>query len=330
MTATVEVRHAVCTALLPDEGEAIRVFDEEFFVKVDGVESGGAYAIFSGSVAPGGGPPLHAHPSSETLYVLSGEFAITRRDESGVSTVRVGPGAVVHAPGGAPHRFTNVSPTRSALLIVADIEVLAYVRELGKAFPPGSAPDMERMLALNAKYHVETFYGEDGSRPEPAKDGATSARARALAWRFEQANAALIATLEGCTAEQWRAACADTGWTVGVQAHHIAVNEAVFPEIVRNALAGRPLPPMTLAQLDAVNARHAQQFAGVALAETVALLRTNGPQAAQYYRGLSDEQLAVTVALGVGHTVSVADLIATHALDEIERHGAAIRQAIGA
>lgn len=321
---------AHCTCVPAGAGEVLRIFDEEFVVKVSGPESGGAYAIFAGTVAPGGGPPLHAHPTSETIYVLSGEFEVTRRDVRGVSTFRAGPGAVVHAPGGAPHRFENVSATRSALLAVVSAELLEYVRELGRAFPPGSAPDMEKMLALNAKYQVETFYGEEGSRPEPPKDGATSERARALAWRFQQVNDALIATIEGCTPTQWRATCADTGWTVGVQAHHIAVNEAVFPEIVRNVVEGHPLPPMSLERLDALNARHAEEFARVPIAETVVLLRENGPQAARYYHGLSDEQLALTFALGEGHVVSVADLIEGHALDEIERHGGYIRSVIGA
>jgi quercetin dioxygenase-like cupin family protein len=330
MTAAMDSPLATCTTLLEREGEVICVFDEEFRVKVSGEDTGGAYAVLSGSVAPGGGPPLHAHPTSETIYVLSGEFAVTRRDARGVSTMRVGPGAVVHAPGGAPHRFENVSPTRSALLMVVSAELLAYIRELGRAFPPGSSPDLEKMLALNTKYRVETFYGEEGSRPEPPKDGATSERARALAWRFGQANDALIATIEGCTPEQWRAICADTGWTVGVQAHHIAVNEAVFPELVRNAVAGHPLPPMSLERLDAINARHAEEFAAVTIAETAALLRESGPRAARYYRDLTDEQLAVTFALGEGHVVSVADLIEGHALDEIERHGEYIRRAIRA
>ena len=330
MTLTMDSPRATCTALGEQEGEVIRVFDEEFLVNVSGAETGGAYAIVAGTVAPGGGPPLHAHPTSETIYVLSGEFAVTRRDARGVTTIRVGPGAVVHAPGGAPHRFENVSATRSALLIVVSAERLDYLRDLGRAFPPGSAPDMERMLELNTKYQVETFYGEEGSRAEPTKDGATSAHARALAWRFGQANDALIAMIEGCTPAQWRAVCADSGWTVGVQAHHIAVNEAAFTEVIRNAVEGHPLPPMSLERLDAINARHAEEFAAATIAETVALLRENGPRAAQFYRGLTDGHLALRFALGEGHVVSVADVIEGHALDEIERHGEYIQRAIGA
>src|SRR5579884_942225 len=179
MVTTVPIA-ASCSCLPADVGEEIRVFDEAFLVKVTGEETADAYAIVVGSVAPGGGPPLHAHPGNETFYVLSGEFAFTQRDAGGVRTFRAGPGAIVHAPGGAPHRFENVGPTRATMLVVGAAESVDFLRELGAAFPPGARPDMEKMLAIHARYAIESFHGEEGSRPEPPQDGATSARARAL------------------------------------------------------------------------------------------------------------------------------------------------------
>ena len=322
---------AGCSHVLPEGGEMIRIFDEEIIVKVNGAETGGAYAVLVGSVAPCGGPPLHAHPTSESCYILSGEFEITQRDAHGVSTFRAGPGAVVNAPGGVPHRFENVSPQRSTMLIVVPPASVDFLRELGAAFPPGAAPDMERMLDINARYNVETIHGEEGSRPEPPKEGATSERARALAWRVQQANDALIATVEGCTPEQWRALCADTGWTVGVQAHHIAANEAPIEDAIRAVAEGHPHPPMPPEKLDAINARHAEEFANVTKDAVVALLRDNGAMAARTYRDLSDEQLSRTATLMVGgHPASVAQLIEYLAIGEIERHGAHIRSAINA
>jgi quercetin dioxygenase-like cupin family protein len=320
-----------CSCVLPEVGEVIRIFDEEMVVKVVGAETAGAYALIVGSVAPGGGPPLHAHPGCETAYILSGEFEITQRDAGGVSTFRAGPGTVVNAPGGVPHRFENVSPTRSTMLIVAAANTVDFLRELAAAFPPGAEPDMEKMLDIHERYAVETFHGEEGSRPEPPKGSATSARARALAWRFEQAHAALVATLEGCTPTEWRARCADTGWTVGVQAHHIAEGEGLIAGLVRDTAAGRPHPPLPPGKLDDLNARHAAAFADVTLAETVALLRANGSAAAETYRRLTDDQLALTATLEAGGPApSVADLVEHLAIGEIERHGEAIRRAIGA
>lgn len=319
-----------CSYVPPDEGERVRIFDEEFLVKVVGAETAGAYAIITGSVAPGGGPPMHAHPGNETFYVLSGEFAFTQRDASGVATIRGGPGAAFHAPGGAPHRFENVSPTRSTMLSVIAADSVDFLRELAAAFPPGADPDMEKMLDIHARYGIETIHGEEGSRPEPPKEGATSARARALAWRFVQAHDTLVATIEGCTPGAWRAICADTGWTVGVQAHHIAVNEAAIADVVRGVAEGHPHPPMPPGMLDEINARHAEEFANVTKEETIALLRANGPAAAATYRGLSDAQLALMTTLAEGYTLSVADVIERLAIGEIEQHGEYLRRAITA
>lgn len=326
--ATAIATETGCACVPPDGGDVIRIFDEEVVVKVTGEETAGAYAIITVSVAPGGGPPLHAHPGSETFYVLSGEFAITQRDARGVSTFRAGPGTIVNAPGGAPHRFENVGPTRGTLLTIGAADTVDFLRELGAAFPPGAQPDMEKVLDIHARYAIETFHGEEGSRPEPPTEGATSERARALAWRFRQANDALIATVAGCTPAQWRATCADTGWTVGVQAHHIAAGEAAIAGIVRDAAASHPHPPMPPGRLDEINARHAAEFADVTKEETSILLRENGARAAEVYRALSDAQLALTVTLAEGHAMTVADVVERLAIGEIERHGAEIRRAL--
>jgi quercetin dioxygenase-like cupin family protein len=318
-----------CSYIAPNAGERFHIFDDEIAVKVSGAETDGAYAVVTITTAPGGGPPLHAHPGSETFSVLSGEFAFTQRDATGVSTFRAGTGAVVHAPGGTPHRFENISATPSTLLIVLEPVALDFLREAGATFAPGAEPDMEAMLALSTKYQMETFYDGDGARPEPPRDGATSAEARALAWRFTFANDALIDVVERATPEQWRAICADTGWTVAVQAHHIADNHAHLAGLIRQIAEGQPPAPLTVDMIDAANARHAEACANVTQAETSALLRRHGALATELYRGLSDEQLARTgVTLVDGPPSTVAGLIDYLAIGEIERHGQAIREAI--
>ncbi len=320
-----------CSYVPHEGGERIRIFDEEAVVKVVGAETAGAYAVITLSVAPGGGPPLHAHPGNETFYVLTGEFAFTQRDAAGVLTFRVSPGAVVHAPGGAPHRFENVGAERATMLQVVSPELVDFLRELGAAFPPGAQPDMETMLALNAKYGTEVLYGGEGSRPEPATDDVTSERARALAWRFEQASEALIATVAGCRPEQWRAVCADTGWTVGVQAHHIAMGEATLAGLICGVADGHEPHRMTPGMMDTINARHATEFAHVAQVETLALLRQNSAKATEIYRRLTDAQLDRAATLVEGKPpMTVVQMIEYLAIGEIERHGAALRQALGA
>ena len=324
--ATNQRRSLVTTS----DGERFDIFDDEVRVKVTGQEADGAYAMLTITTAPGGGPPLHAHHGPETFVVLSGEFTFIQRDGERSSTYQGGPGCVFHAPAGTPHRFENVSTTPSTLLIVSDPTVLDFLRETGKAFPRGSEPNMEKMLELNAKHHIEVFYGGEGSRSEPPHDGATSAAARALAWRFAEANRALIQDLEQCTPDQWRAICPDTGWSVAVQAHHLAVEHAYIAGLLKQIADDNPPELKTMDDVDEVNARHADAFANVSRSETVTLLRENGAVAFETYRRLSDDQLAHEAALLVGAPPStVRGLIEYIGIGEILRHGQAIREAIG-
>jgi quercetin dioxygenase-like cupin family protein len=326
---TVTSTHVSQTGMVDTSGgETLRIFDEEFTVKVAGDQSGSSYALFSGSVAPGGGPPLHAHPGPESVVVLSGEFEFTARVDGDVTVRRGGAGAVFHAPGGMPHRFENLSSERSAMLAVTTPDAVQFLRELAAAFPPGSQPDLEKMLAIHERYRVDTFYGEDGSRPEPPKVGATSARARALAWQLERANEELVELLEVRDDRQWGASCDDTGWSVGVEAHHLAIAQRQFAELVQAIATGQAPPPLTVAQLDALNADHAELAAKVSREETLTLLRESGPAVAAIYRALSDEQLAVSAAVVAGAPPWTVQQLVEHAVAHYAEHGEPIRRAV--
>ena len=317
MTATISTQRS-CVCIPPGEGELIRIFDEEMVVKLAGSDTDGAYALILGSVAPGGGPPLHAHPGNETLYVLSGEFDFTLRGPDGATTVRCGPGAVAHAPGGSPHRFENVSPTRSALLVVGTPDAVEFLRELGAAFPPGAEPDMEKMLAIHEKYRVETFHGEAGSRPEPAKDGATSERARMLAWRFEQAHATLMSAVESCSPERWSTVNPQSGLSVADEARLAAERTTrllaaieVVATGLSHAATARPI---------------GEQRVGAGRAETLAAVRSGGEAAHQLYRALTAEQLErVRTFLDGAAPVTVAQAIEDLAIADTISRAARVR-----
>lgn len=302
MATRVEARAPSGVCLGPEDGELIRIFDEEMRVKLGGAQTNGVYAVIVGSVAPGGGPPLHAHPGNETFYVLSGEFAFTLRGASGVQTVHCGPGSMAHAPGGVPHRFENVSASRSVMLIIGAADTVDFLRELGAAFPPGAKPDLERMLAIHEKYRVHTFHGEEGSRAEPAKDGATSERARMLAWRFEQAFAQLVAAVGACLPEPWSAIAGD--------ARAIAMSQTALAERIR---------AVALGELHA-----ASSAAGRAEAESqwdmVKLLRATGEHATQIYRCLTADQLDLPASFTPGDPpITLAQAIEALAIAECER-----------
>src|ERR687883_331941 len=97
-------------------------------------------------------------------------------------------------------------------------------------------------------------------------------RGERLAERLTQVNDTLIAVVEGCSDEEWRATCTGEGWSVGVTAHHVASSHGPISNMVRSLANSQPLPPMTMETFDTINARHAQEFANVTKAETIDLL----------------------------------------------------------
>ena len=154
-------------------------------------------------------------------------------------------------------------------------------------------------------------------------------RAEDLAARFEQANEALIATIEQSAEEQWRQPCPDEHWSVGVLAHHVAEDHELLAGFVQQLANGEPLPALTMAQVDAMNAERAQQCAGCTKEETLELLRRNGAAAAALVRSLSDEQLARTGTF-FGQTMSTAQLIERVLIGHIAEHGRSIRAVVTA
>jgi hypothetical protein len=137
-----------------------------------------------------------------------------------------------------------------------------------------------------------------------------------LAERFEQSNEDFIRKLEGLSDEQWAKACEETGWPVGVTAHHVAEDHAVLAQLIRGVASGANIPPITPQGLDTMNAEHARRAADVTRDQTVQLARTNGAQAAEMLRGLTDEQLQNTITFGTpaGDQVMTAEAVAQNVL----------------
>lgn len=154
----------------------------------------------------------------------------------------------------------------------------------------------------------------------------TTARSQELAHLFEVANREVIEAVERCTDAQWQAVCADEGWSVGVVAHHIAVAHGVVVGWLQSVAEGRGMPPLTKAEIDAMNRRHAEQFAGCTRAEVLHALRTGGDAAAAAVRALSDEALerSAPIRLLNGQMLSVEQLITFILIGHPQEHMASI------
>jgi hypothetical protein len=125
-------------------------------------------------------------------------------------------------------------------------------------------------------------------------------RAEALAADLESSYTTFATYLESLSPDQWRtpaanhpqiAAGEDERRLVGVIAHHVGETVPMFAERARRIATGEPLDPMSLAEMDAANARHAAVHTNPDQTETVAMLRDNVERASEMIRELSDDDL---------------------------------------
>ena len=116
----------------------------------------GAYAFQEMTVAPGFPwiPPHIHHNEDEALYGLEGEVAVRVGDQ--IHTV--GPGTYVLMPRDVVHTFSNPGAVPAKVLVISSPgAVIGYFEEaaaLTNASPTGQ-PDMQRLIALAARYGIE-------------------------------------------------------------------------------------------------------------------------------------------------------------------------------
>ncbi len=79
-----------------------------------GAEHGATISLILDHSEPGHGPRLHRHPYDETWVVQEGNLTFQLGDERH----RAGPGDIVIAPPGVPHKFTNDGPGPSNLVCI--------------------------------------------------------------------------------------------------------------------------------------------------------------------------------------------------------------------
>lgn len=81
---------------------------------LEGAAHGATVSLILDHSEPGQGPRLHRHPYDETWVVLEGNLTFHLGDEPH----HAGPGDVIIAPPGVPHKFTNNGPERANLVCI--------------------------------------------------------------------------------------------------------------------------------------------------------------------------------------------------------------------
>jgi hypothetical protein len=162
--------------------------------------------------------------------------------------------------------------------------------------------------------------------------GSMGRRAQALADRIEEGAAALADFAEGLSEADWHTRVSATdGRSVGVIVHHVASVYPVEIEVARIIASGKAVTDVTWEVIAEMNARHAEEQAGITKAAALELLRRNSHEAADQVRAFTDDELdtAAPFSLSFGAPVTAQFVIEDHALRHSWHHLARIRAALG-
>ena len=159
---------------------------------------------------------------------------------------------------------------------------------------------------------------------------AASARAEALARRFEQGIDAMIAFANTLTDKQWQTPIPKDGRKVGVVVHHVASVLPIEIELAQVLAKGQAVAGVTWDDVHAMNAKHAQDNANVTRQEAIELLRQNSAPAAAAIRAFTVEQLAAagTNSLYADAPLTCQHMLEDHAVRHSYHHLAKIRAAL--
>jgi hypothetical protein len=156
------------------------------------------------------------------------------------------------------------------------------------------------------------------------------AKTEALAKQFEAKAQEATAVLEKLSDADWKKVTDAEKWTIGVTAHHVAGSHESIAGIIKTVAAGQSIPNFTLDMLHASNAKHAQDFANVSKADTIALHKKGAAAAAAIVRGLSDDQLAKSGTVLTGMPAMTAEqVVADILINHLDDHFGSIRETVG-
>jgi mannose-6-phosphate isomerase-like protein (cupin superfamily) len=151
------------------DDSAFRFLGIPTVMRSTGETTNGAFGLMEHSMMPPGfASPYHTHHrEDEAFYVLEGEMAFV----CGGKWLKAGPGTYVFGPREIPHGFKVIgnAPARM-LLLCAPAGFEHFVLEMSEpamdpTLPP-SPPDMAKLIALAAEYHIDIL----GPLPEQPEE----------------------------------------------------------------------------------------------------------------------------------------------------------------
>lgn len=138
-----------------EDGETLWFLGTPTRVLATAEQTGGAFGLVEHVIPAGGASPWHVHHAEdEAFYVVEGEMTFLCGDQK----VQAGPGTFVYGPREIPHGFRveGTAPAR-LLLLCTPGGFEHFVIEMSDTTPPAGPPDLEKMMALAARYNTEIF-----------------------------------------------------------------------------------------------------------------------------------------------------------------------------
>lgn len=159
-----------------------------------------------------------------------------------------------------------------------------------------------------------------------------NSRAKVLADRIARGAENIAAFAETLTDAQWATPIAPDGRKAGVMIHHVASVYGLEVDVARKLGAGESIVGVTWGDIKAMNAKHAEENAGVGKKETAELVRKNGRMAADAIAEFSDAMLdnGGTISLYGDAPLTCQFWIEDHPLRHSWHHLAKIKAVLGA
>jgi hypothetical protein len=156
------------------------------------------------------------------------------------------------------------------------------------------------------------------------------ARGETLAKQFEAKADEATAAISRLSDADWKKVTTAEKWSVGVVAHHIAVAHGAISGLIKTLADGKLGAAISMDALHAMNAKHAQDFAGCTKTETVALLTQNAASAAAILRGIPDADFDRSGVLLQGlPSMTAADVTVKILCGHVDEHLGSIRATVG-
>jgi quercetin dioxygenase-like cupin family protein len=137
------------SVITANDSDILNVVGDRLRVIAEGSEIGGAFEVFDVEGDEGSGPPPHAHPWTESFYVLEGTLMITVDDEQTLAHA----GTTVVVPAGMVHTFRVAASRARFITTSSGDKAAAFFRDLASTASGAPTDETLPLVIEVAKRH---------------------------------------------------------------------------------------------------------------------------------------------------------------------------------